>query len=357
MGLLGERLRRSAERAGVQIMDCVERLDVDVRAGRVVAVDVAGRAGRMRWEAPLFVDASGRRGVLRRRSPALATWCPLVRGDELCTATDHRVRIDDPDAARRFLDRHGARPGDGVTVVGLEGGFSTRAITVSEDLSEAAVLTGCLANGRYSTGPRMLADARRDEPWLGATIAGGSGTIPLRRPYARFTAPGLALVGDAACQVFPAHGSGIGMGLMAGTALADAVAGAADPGDEATLWRYQAAFQHEHGGVLAAFDAFRRMSTALGGDGVSRMVRAGLLTERMTIGGLDQRWQVPDPADLPAMTARLARVPGVAVQMLPTLARGQVLLRSGRSYPMAHDEVALARWDRRVRRLLGPLPR
>lgn len=360
MGLLGLRLRRSAERAGVQVIDCIERLEVTVRSGRLVAVDVAGPTGPtgpMRLEAPLFVDASGRRGALRRHSPALTPWCPIVRGDELCTATDHRVRIDDADGAMRFLTRHGALPGDGVTVVGLAGGFSTRAITVSEDLSEAAVLTGCLSNGRYSTGPRMLADARRAEPWLGASISGGSGSIPLRRPYARFTAPGLALVGDAACQVFPAHGSGIGMGLMAGTALAESVAGADDPGDEATLWRYQSAFQHEHGGVLAAFDAFRRMSTALGGDGVAGMVRAGLLTEAMTVGGLDQRWQVPDPMAVPGMAARLARVPGVAAQMLPTLARGQVLLRTGRSHPDQPDEAALARWDRRVERLLGRLPR
>ena len=74
-------------------------------------------------------------------------------------------------------------------------------------------------------------------------------------------------MGDAACQVFPAHGSGIGMGLIAGRMLADAVADAVDPGDEQVLWGYQAAFQHEFGGLLAAFDAFRRMSTVLGGDG------------------------------------------------------------------------------------------
>ena len=37
---------------------------------------------------------------------------------------------------------------------------------------------------------------------------------------------------------------------------------------------------------LAAFDAFRRMSTALGGRGVAEMIRAGLLTEDMTRGCL-----------------------------------------------------------------------
>src|SRR5690606_36395120 len=123
-------------------------------------------------------------------------------------------------------------------------GFSTVAVAVDADLDLVGVLVGCLANGRYGTGPRMVEDLRRAESWIGDRISGGFGVIPLRRPYARFTAPGLALVGDSACQTFPAHGSGIGLGLIAGRLLAEAVEGAADPGAEVVLWRYQAAFQH-----------------------------------------------------------------------------------------------------------------
>ena len=36
-----------------------------------------------------------------------------------------------------------------------------------------------------------MADLRVEEPWIGEPIHGGFGVIPLRRPYARFTAPGL----------------------------------------------------------------------------------------------------------------------------------------------------------------------
>ena len=96
-------------------------------------------------------------------------------------------------------------------------------------------------------------------------------------------------MGDAACHVFPAHGSGIGLGLIAGTLLAETVAGADDCGDESTLWNYQYRYQQRYGGTLAAFDAFRRMTTALGSDGVARMVHAGLLNEELTRSGLDQR--------------------------------------------------------------------
>ena len=87
------------------------------------------------------------------------------------------------------------------------------------------------------------------------------------------------------------------------------------------------------------------------------MVRAGLLTEDMTRGGLDQRWQTPPPTGIPAMAARLASVPGVARRMLPLLARGQLLRPMGARYPDEPNLGALDRWDRTVTRLLGPLPR
>jgi flavin-dependent dehydrogenase len=364
MALLGNRLRALATGAGAEMVDRVSTLEVDVDpTGRIRALDVTrgpaegvGPATTHRLEADLFVDASGRQGVLRRHAPALARWCPQVRGDELCSASDHHVRIDDPDGAKRFLERYGAAPGQSVTIVGPHGGWSTRAVTVSEDLDHAAVLVGCLADGRYSTGPRMLDATRSELAWLGESLSGGTGVIPLRRPFARITAPGLALVGDAACQVFPAHGSGIGLGLIAGRLLADATSDAADCGDEATVWNYQRDYQHNYGGLLAAFDAFRRMSTALGSAGVTRMVSAGLLSEDMTRAGLDQRWQAPDPADLPSTIAKLARVPGVAAKMVPMLARGQLLRGVGARHPDQPDVAALARWDATVVRLLGPQP-
>src|SRR5699024_5550118 len=117
--------------------------------------------------------------------------------------------VVDRGGAERFLHRHGAEPGDAVIVVGTHGGFSTCALRFTADLGEVGVLVGCLANGRYGTAPRMLAELREREPWLGAPVSAGVGVIPLRRPFARTTAAGVALVGDAGCQVFPAHGSGV----------------------------------------------------------------------------------------------------------------------------------------------------
>jgi flavin-dependent dehydrogenase len=359
MGLLGRRLRELATGSGVEVVDRVQHIDAQVDgAGRLRSVVLRREDGAdVTVAASLFVDAAGRTGVLRRHAPALAPWCPTVPGGELCSAADVEHHVDDAAGAERFLARHGAEPGDTVTVVGVSGGFSTASVAVAADLGHVGILVGCLASGAYGTAPQLLADLLRREPWIGGSIASGAGVIPLRRPYARLTAPGLALVGDAACQVFPAHGSGIGIGLMAGTMLAEAVEGLDDPGDERQLWaRYQAPFVARHGADLLAYDAMRRGSTRLGSDGVDALITSGVGDEATLRAGLDQRWAVPEAAAAMRSGGRLARHPRLAAVMVPTLARAQALRLHAARYPATLDLAALERWERRTTRLLGALP-
>lgn len=361
MALLGQRLRKLAADAGTDLVDQVQGFEVGLEPGsgriRSLALRRDGHGSPTTVTAALFVDASGRRGVVRRHAADLAPWCPTLRGDELCSASDAHHQVADVGGAERFLERYGARPGDSVTLVGISGGFSTCAVTVSTDRTHVGILVGCLANGRYSTGPRMVAELCRQEPWVGPAVTNGTGVIPLRRPYARTTAAGVALVGDAACQVFPAHGSGIGIGLVAGTMLAEGVAAADDPGDPHHLWSgYQAPFQRELGGDLAGYDVLRRATTSLGGSGVDALVRSGLMGEHTTRTGLEQRWATPPPAEAARSAGRLARHPHLARVMVPALARAQALHPHAGRYPERLDLDALARWERRTEQLLGRLP-
>lgn len=353
MARLGARLRADAAAAGVEVVDRAGDLEVAEVDGRIRAVSIERSGGRRRFEAALFVDASGRRGVLRDRSTVLRSWCPPVDDADVCTATDVEFAVADPDGARRTLDRWGAAPGDAVNLLGLSGGWSTRSVLVRPDLATVRVLVGAIADGRHATAPKLLDDARRAHPWIGERIHGGAGLIPLRRPYARFTAPGLALVGDAAAQVCAVHGSGVGSGLVAGTVLAEAVGGAADPGSEASTWAYQAAFQAELGPDLAFFDGFRRLSVALGEAGVRDLLRSGLLSEPLARGGLDQARVRPPVADLPRLGATLARHRRTAARLVPALARFEAAASVAGRPVREPDEAALRRWDHRLTRLLG----
>ncbi len=361
MGLLGRRLRKLAAESGADSLDQVTGFEVgtDDRTGRIRSLTLRqeGASHSRTVTARLFVDASGRSGAVRRHARDLRPWCPDVRGDELCSATDAHHEIADPAGAEQFLERHGARPGESVTKVGVAGGFSTQAVQVSEDLSHVAVLVGCLANGRYGTAPTMIAELLRSEPWIGDVVTSGTGVIPLRRPFARLTAAGVALVGDAACQVFPAHGSGIGAGLIAGTMLAAGVADADDPGDPHLLWRcYQAPYQRSIGRDLAGFDVLRRATTRLGSAGVDGLMRSGLFTEQTARDGLDQRWAAPPPAVAARGAGRLARHPRLAAVMVPALVRAQAAHAHAGRHPERLDLDALSAWEARSTRLLGSLP-
>ena len=80
-------------------------------------------------------------------------------------------------------------------------------------------------------------------------MLGGSGLIPVRRPYDRVSCPGLVALGNAACAVFPTHASGTAAALESGKLLAQALRDSDDPGDPDTLHAYTVSFQRRLGAV------------------------------------------------------------------------------------------------------------
>lgn len=353
MRLLGRRLWADAEAAGVDLRWGVRDVAVQLDRGRPVAVTATSDGEPVRFEARLFVDASGRSGVLRDAVPDLARWCPPAAPVDLCSAQHLILEIDDPDGARRYLKEVEAEPGEAVNHVGLAGGYSVAVIRVEESLEEVSVLTGTLADGRSGTGPDLMKQVRADHPWIGRSIFGGGALIPLRRTYDRLAVPGLALVGDAAAQVMAAHGSGIGYGLIAGKVLAEATAGADDPGSNEAMWRYQATYLREFGPTLGAYDAFRRMSVTLGSDGVERLFSSGIFGPSLIEPGLHQRLGSPPAHELPGHARALVADPSLARVVAPALARAGLAQAVYRTYPTRPSERALRAWSRTARAVLG----
>lgn len=353
MRLLGRRLWADADAAGVDVRWGVRDVAVQLDHGRPVAITGVQHGEPVRFEAHLFVDASGRAGALRDAVPALARWCPPVAPGDLCSAQHLVLGIDDPDGALRYLKDVEASPGEAVNHVGLAGGYSVAVIRVEESLEEVSVLTGTLADGRTGTGPDLMKQVRADHPWMGRSVFGGGALIPLRRTYDRLAVPGLALVGDAAAQVMAAHGSGIGYGLIAGKVLAEATAGAADPGSAEAMWGYQARYLREFGPTLGAYDAFRRMSVALGPDGVERLFSSGIFGPSLIEPGLHQRLGSPPARELPGHARALAADPALAKVVVPALARAGLAQALYRAYPSRPSARTLRAWSRVARTVLG----
>ncbi len=208
-------------------------------------------------------------------------------------------------------------------------------------------LTGAIATTAYADGPSIMDRMLAASPWIGDRIFGGHGAIPLRRPYDRLVAPGLALLGDAACQVFSMHGSGIAMGLVGARLLADAVGSNDDPGDLRALWHYQARFHRNWGGLLAAYDLLRRAVQVLPVTDVEAMLEMGVIESSGFRAGLEQRLPTLSPSAVIGFGRGVLKRPRL-VARLGSMAAIPLVVNHYRRYPEAPDLKRLARWSRRA---------
>jgi flavin-dependent dehydrogenase len=240
--------------------------------------------------ADLFVDATGMNAALRRRVPLLAETCLPPQPGDVCTAAQGVYRVRDREGAMRWLDRRGLRPTDIAARLGKYGGFSTANVRLSDDLEEVELLSGCIVGAVEATGPSIVDDLRREHGWIGEQVFGGSGTLPLHPPHAWLAGDGVALVGNAAGQVFSPHGSGVGIGLVAARVLADAIAQFGDPGGPEACAAYRTAFHRRWSGLLAGYDIVRRATQRLDAETIARLMASGLVDAPVLRATLAQRW-------------------------------------------------------------------
>lgn len=361
MGLLIGRLRRRAERAGVRLAAPIKELRFRFEGERPVemtGVHVATDAPPMslRWRTRLFVDATGLSGALRNQVPSMRRDCPVPEGRDLCAAIQEDCEVADRKAAREFLERHGMVPGDVIGWVAVRGGYSTGMVHLHEDLDRAGVLIGISGDGRNGTPREFLAAWKARFPFLGRGLRIGAGLIPVRRPFDRLVAPGVACIGDAACQVFPGHASGVGMGILAARILAETCAGVPDPGDIEVLWRYASRFHRNHGPLLGAFDVFRRMVWEMPEKDVRALTDLGFVGPGTTRMALSQRLGLLDPSETLRLAIGSVRRPDLAARLVVTGARMASVAAIYPLYPRSPDAEALSRWSRALARSAGTPP-
>ncbi|APR87363.1 Digeranylgeranylglycerophospholipid reductase [Minicystis rosea] len=354
MRRLVQRLLDGAAEAGATVhRGHVEGIERD--GERVRAISFIDGATRFTLRARLVIDATGLGAAVRRLVPALAEACADVEASDRCAAAQYHHEIADRAAFRAFMERHGAKPGDDIAFSGVAGGYSTLALFTRSDASAISVLTGSIPALGVPSGAALHKRFVAGAPWIGRVLFGGAGAIPLRRPYTLLGAHGVALVGDAACQVYASHGSGVGMGLLGARALADAAEGTDDPGSDEVLARYTSSFHAAHGGLLAASEAFRRFSQGLRATEVDDILASGLLAPAIASAGLVQRPTRPDARFLLGAPARALRAPEAAARFLPFAVRSVLLDRLG-SFNGARPGAMLDRWIGKLVGHASPAP-
>lgn len=289
MRALVAQLQERAQAAGATLLG---QINVLGRDGDTLVTD-AGRL-RARW----IVDASGLAGA-----DLLAT--PRVGPEHLCAAAQGVYEVRDRAGAEAYFASVGVVPGEVCANVGVAGGFSVLNVRLHHDGATLGVLTGSIPVLGHPGGKAVRDDFVRAQPWLGALIYGGAGAIPLRRPREELTDGTVILVGDTGCQVFPAHGSGIGAGILAGKLLAETLAGGGTPFD------YEVAWHRRWGGLFAAYDAVRRWNQAQTGAQLEELMGRGMVDVDFARAGLDQVLPALGPRALACKLPRAIRERGV----------------------------------------------
>jgi len=318
--------------------------DLGRRHGAALAGDTAvhgidkGRlvTSRGTIAAGVIVDASGLTGARLLDQPR-------VPPDQLCAAAQEVHALADPAGAGAFFAAHGAAAGEVLCFAGIAGGFSV--LNVRCDSNQVSLLTGSIPALGHPSGKAIIERFVAEQPWIGARLFGGARAIPLRRSFDRLAgADGrVALLGDAAGQVFPAHASGIGAGLVAARLLADAIA------DGRGTLGYALAWQRQFGGLFASYDLFRRFSTTLTVGDLSRMMDLGLLDALLLRHGLEQTQARLPLAAVPGKLSALARAPRLAARLGAVVARMLVVRALYARYPA--EPAHLPAWSQRVARV------
>ena len=151
--------------------------------------------------------------------------------------------------------------------------------------------------------------------------------IPLQHPYDHVARGRVALLGDAASQVFSAHGSGVGPGLVAARLLADALA------EGRGVEGYAVAWHRRFGGLHAGYNLFRRFTQSLDVAAIDAMMAAGLLGEASVRAALEQRWPRPAASDVLRLARGALGAPRTVARLAPVLARMPALQSITCSFP------------------------
>lgn len=346
-----DRIHRDAFAAGVTGFEGVELNKIIFEGERPVelqfvqkASDKNGNKERISIRAKLFVDATGVQAVLRKRIPALQEYHGENAAEDSCSAFQENCHIADLKGAQLFLQKNHVAPGAMVNILGTSGGYSTMTVHISPDLKEVGLLAGASKAPEGMTAPQMLKRFKSEHAWIGKRIFGGGGIIPLRTPLEMLTSSGVAIIGNAANQVFSTHGSGVMTGIQSARLLCNAVKDKKDPGDADALWKYTATFQRQLGAKLAAYNLVRRFTQYLTQDEVNKLIRSGFMTEELIFAGLKQDLPVPSVQTIQNFLTASFRDPLFAAKFARALTPLPLIYLHFRNFPEQYDANKYANW-------------
>jgi len=344
--LFGQRVLRNAIDAGATFLESTQVVEPIIENNFVVGAlvkDLTSKSNaRLRGRA--VVDASGFSAVLRKKLP------PEIEIDTNIDKKDvaicyREIRelakpIADPEYCKIYLNQKCAPRG-------YYWIFPESGTRVNVGLGVA------MSNGFPNPKDRLYSNVLSQALFKGSSIiSGGGGHIPTRRPLDCMVGNGVLIAGDAACQVNPLHGGGIGPSMMGGTLAGKTIIEAVEKDDVSRkgMWLYNARYMQSYGAKQAGLDVFRLLLQKLGDDDLNYGMKHRLITDEdvlKTSMGEDLRLNITDK------TIRIFR--GLRkLSLLKELRHTATLLKRVkalyRNYPVSPQD--FDEWRRKTRDLI-----
>jgi digeranylgeranylglycerophospholipid reductase len=252
----GQRLLQEAVDAGVDFQAESRVSSPTISNDKVTGVEYKSKGGDKRVYAKLVIDASGFAGTIRNKLDHPLVEKTIDKEDvALCYREILRLKMPlaEPEVARVLLGGRVA-----------PGGYAWIFPKGIQEVNAGAGIAG--GSGRGSPKSHFLKFKREYSLLVKSqVIEAAGGAVPVRRPLKSLVADGVAFVGDAASQVNPIHGGGIGAGMRAGIILGE-VAKRAIARNNLTakgLWHYNVSYLSNFGKRLASLEIFRRLLQAV----------------------------------------------------------------------------------------------
>ena len=271
----GQRLMKEAISAGAYLYDETQALEPIIEKGFVCGITAKNHKTRKNVElrASLVVDASGFFATIRKKlKPELGIEASIDNRDvEACYREIRRLKqpLDDPSLCRIY-----------VTQSITPGGYYW---IFPEGESKVNVGLGVAMRSGFPKPKEQLYKHVLSQPLFegSSIINGGSWFVPTRRPLDSMVGNGVMIVGDAACQVNPIHGGGIGPSMIGGTLAAETAAKALENNDLSrdSLWEYNVSYIRKYGSKQAGLEVFRILLQEMSDEDLNYGMHYKLLTE------------------------------------------------------------------------------
>ena len=251
--LFGQRLLKEVKDAGATLLTSTLVADPLIKKRYVTGVLAKELKTGKNFEmsARVVVDASGYSAVLRKKLPPQLGIETEVNNEDvvICYREIREVKeqITDPSFCEIYIN-----------LQRVPGGYYW---IFPKSPTKVNVGLGVAMTEGFPNPKNLYHDMILSMPLFKGSraLTGGGGHVPTRRPLSSMVGNGVLVVGDAACQVNPIHGGGIGSSMMGGAKAGEVIIEALEMGDVSRegMWSYTGKFMEVYGAKQAGLDIFR----------------------------------------------------------------------------------------------------